>query len=81
MLLSTYVSEHHNQQDQLHWQSCLNAIIADNQGKNQDQPRQDLSQLGKRVIFLEHVMSVYDHVPITKEVILFQFQWVVVHTS
>ncbi|XP_022800912.1 uncharacterized protein LOC111338659 isoform X2 [Stylophora pistillata] len=62
MLLSTYVSEHSNQQDQSQWQSCLNAIISDYQEKNQDIHRQDLSPLvsvgsSPHVLMMQHELE------------------------
>lgn len=53
MLINNYVSEHPNQENQMQWQSCLNAIVADYQKNNQDPSRGDLLQLGKTTFILQ----------------------------
>lgn len=49
MLISGYVTEHPNKEQEAQWQSCLSAIITDCH-KNQTTSSDDMQQLGKVVL-------------------------------
>lgn len=49
MLISNYVTEHPNREQQAQWQSCLSAIVTDCH-KSQNVSREEMQQLGNKIM-------------------------------